>query len=1030
MNKYDFSFISGLDSTEIAQNLLNHGLDLNLVIATNPKDFGLDLVQYSEKDSNYIDVGVDLESVLQFDDSELENIGKRVNECIKRFQLKRFILLSFETIIPENRDVLKLISKNIDIEFNVLDLDWISAQLDQRPEIVKKYNLDTSSSTTKTEKHYNLKHALSTEENDEILTTKGYSNQGIIGYVLTKEEGDSVPLYQVLLDENGVADYFAYIQEAKEDLNSFPISEKKLIGYVGLSGVGGQKLYRYKRENSPSDFDHFYCTNPIRDELGKYGYKEEAKNRFESTFILDRQIENSIPLFVYSNNSEIKFFNGLTEASKINLGSAFKDFKGNYYVGGSVWEGVDQTERFLKDHIWENGYGEGKEKLSRIVKAVKPNDLIFLKSSHRGKLRVKAVGRVNDNPGDGSILHVDWELQDGLNIDIPRLGKFGSTIHQVILDEDINDLLDAVGRKRIIDTGLLEVLNEDIPTLIRSKLSENSNFWWINAYKWIIDDLEIGGTESYRLKGEAGKSQKYVRQLKISDLLIAYQAKPNKVIVGIFRIADPAGKDERYHVELLYKFQNKTSLEDLKELPLFGQSSLSKTLQGSLHKLDPELFQEIIDTTELGPIGIDENENTQNESKIAQQIADTYKGEDYLGIDKDVTAFAKVIASNSFSPPLAIALFGQWGSGKSFFMNKLRDRIKELSDSKMKEYRAGIAQIHFNAWSYLDANLWASIVSRIFEGLNNYIKDTKRSDSIKKKIEEELSEKLNMIREERNLLELKRKERADTISALKSQKTKLKNNLNAKIQEVKKSSLNSIIEKVNSTFKIEEQITTQLSQKFDDKEIERIKTLVPQEFWDNPELAIKEVKRTKTFIQLFFRTKNIGWYLLLILLAIVSYVTVTEFVKLENGWVDSIVTQLKIAASSLAVLVPTWNRYKSTFDRLRPILSSFLKVKDEYDSKLSNAMFEHDQKMAAIKLQIDQFSNDLELAGNQIVEKENEIKELDFKLNNALSSQTLYSYIDERAQSEDYKKYFYLSTDKFREERFTQGGKSLAFNLN
>jgi len=58
------------------------------------------------------------------------------------------------------------------------------------------------------------------------------------------------------------------------------------------------------------------------------------------------------------------------------------------------------------------------------------------------------------------------------------------------------------------------------------------------------------------------------------------------------------------------------------------------------------------------------NDYKQNPSTIANYIKDGTEGEDYLGIDKDVTAFAKVIASASFKPPLAIALFGHWGMGK------------------------------------------------------------------------------------------------------------------------------------------------------------------------------------------------------------------------------------------------------------------------------------------------------------------------------------------------------------------------------
>ena len=122
-------------------------------------------------------------------------------------------------------------------------------------------------------------------------------------------------------------------------------------------------------------------------------------------------------------------------------------------------------------------------------------------------------------------------------------------------------------------------------------------------------------------------------------------------------------------------------------------------------------------------------------------------------------AFAKLMAAKSFQPPLAIALFGKWGSGKSFFMRSLIDRVTRLSGNEDQDlYCSGIAQIHFNAWSYLDANLWASIVSRIFEKLNDYIKQDESTEELKKEIHAELSSKLQVINEEVELIKKQKEE--------------------------------------------------------------------------------------------------------------------------------------------------------------------------------------------------------------------------------------------------------------------------------
>ena len=66
--------------------------------------------------------------------------------------------------------------------------------------------------------------------------------------------------------------------------------------------------------------------------------------------------------------------------------------------------------------------------------------------------------------------------------------------------------------------------------------------------------------------------------------------------------------------------------------------------------------------------------------RYANYNADAPDGEDHLDIMPDVRAFANLIASTDLAPPLSIGLFGDWGSGKSFFMGKLREEVKRYED--------------------------------------------------------------------------------------------------------------------------------------------------------------------------------------------------------------------------------------------------------------------------------------------------------------------------------------------------------------
>jgi KAP family P-loop domain len=104
---------------------------------------------------------------------------------------------------------------------------------------------------------------------------------------------------------------------------------------------------------------------------------------------------------------------------------------------------------------------------------------------------------------------------------------------------------------------------------------------------------------------------------------------------------------------------------------------------------------------------------------------------DPLEIAEDVQAFARLICLEQASPPLSICILGEWGSGKSTFMERLQMKVDELvpptnnlntqyanrpSEDSLRFVKR-IVQIRFNAWHYSDANLWASLTSVFFDQL-------------------------------------------------------------------------------------------------------------------------------------------------------------------------------------------------------------------------------------------------------------------------------------------------------------------------
>ena len=111
---------------------------------------------------------------------------------------------------------------------------------------------------------------------------------------------------------------------------------------------------------------------------------------------------------------------------------------------------------------------------------------------------------------------------------------------------------------------------------------------------------------------------------------------------------------------------------------------------------------------------------------------DPRKGTDHFGIDREVKVLCSVLAAKSVEPPLSLGLFGDWGSGKSFFMCKMETEFNHLKEKARADenspYCKNIVQLWFNAWHYMDGNLWASLASEIFEGLAEELANDKELD--------------------------------------------------------------------------------------------------------------------------------------------------------------------------------------------------------------------------------------------------------------------------------------------------------------
>ncbi len=115
-----------------------------------------------------------------------------------------------------------------------------------------------------------------------------------------------------------------------------------------------------------------------------------------------------------------------------------------YYVLGAAWygndEAPDQTERFIQNGIWENGY---TDKFLDVVNGVNIGDRVAIKSSFATKdrksiLRIKALGTVTGNDKNGRVLRIKYDNRFPA-FDLEGYGGYRNTIQKVV-DEDIEGI--------------------------------------------------------------------------------------------------------------------------------------------------------------------------------------------------------------------------------------------------------------------------------------------------------------------------------------------------------------------------------------------------------------------------------------------------------------------------------------------------------------------------------------------------------------------------------------------------------------
>ena len=570
--------------------------------------------------------------------------------------------------------------------------------------------------------------------------------------------------------------------------------------------------------------------------------------------------------------------------------------------------------------------------------------------------------------------------------------------------------------KKVIETGdvLVRSYNERRAsrdtniTILFTRAAENhlgwlnkqdtKEFWLlrINGNNWSVDELSLSETLHFHShRPGAGTMEDYplFQRIKKGDEGVAYAYGKPKGIVFTFTVTEGL-HDDPLEGEII-SFQIAKLLTDSIPLAYFADKlSLASSLETAgnvkLFLLKEDEYFTVL-SEEPAPRPRRGTQRLFAEPSIANIFTDVTGGKlkDQLDFKSDCIALASVVAYKKFQPPLAIGLFGNWGAGKSFFMNKLRDQIQEFADLKDDKFCHKIVHINFNSWHYSDSNLWASLITKIFEDLE---KSGEIEDQDKLK---NLFENLNSYKELKVESEQQLQKIQNELNELKKRQTTMEKEIQAQTNNLKNMSYVDIAKKVFSAEDVQKDIA-ELKVEFDFIKTGDMKQIDAS----LTELQTTGGKLAESIKILYsFRKGNI-WIALAVSIGVLfgSAYLVTRVPYLQemfNGMKPLIVTFSVFISQALLYLnraTPYVNRLHEKLIKLKKTTeelelqarNEFNVGRDEIQNKITSAMTEE----AALKEQI----------------KMLELKkaETEYEIDNIASGKKLIGFIEGRVSDQRY----------------------------
>jgi hypothetical protein len=500
-----------------------------------------------------------------------------------------------------------------------------------------------------------------------------------------------------------------------------------------------------------------------------------------------------------------------------------------------------------------------------------------------------------------------------------------------------------------------------------SQNSDYQNYWLfkMNPETWNIDRLDVDEMtffSPYYLNEERPEFQLF-EKINRGDLVLGLALGDYSGIVCILEVTDPVGPDKKQGI--VFKMKVKRKISPI--IPLFSFEEIILNILPRLKQstLPPELFFHL-DESSYNSILQAKFKISEGEKHFYQPFylteGDHHSTTDQLDFDNDIDSFATVIALKKVNPPLAIGLFGNWGSGKSFFMEKLSDRIEEISKEKDSDYLEHIVPVKFNSWHYSDTNLWASLTTQIFESLNDYAQKKNFGEEAIKNIYKDLNFTSHQLEETQKKLD------ANNIQSdvLNEKLVDVEETINQKKEKLKIWSAGDLVKVVFSDPLIQNDFQNIKAQFENEKLIENINQI------EEKLVEIDSVggKLNASFLLLKEHRKgNWVWvWILSILFIVIAWLVLGPLKEFIQHFIDDGVAFTSLLVTGLGTLTlwlkPYFNKITQFYKRLKSLKETIEKEKEAVRLK------EHDE--------INRLNKDLNLLKAEkatlILEKQNNLE--------------------------------------------------------